>query len=487
MRPRFLLIALAAASALLVPLLAPVSPAGAARAFNTGITTTDLLPPEPLSLERVKRAGASYKRVIIFWRFVAPPVEPESWDPTDPRDPNYDWSSIDQQMELADEAGVKTLALVYLAPEWAERCQVPTEGICNPDPAAFADFTEAAAKRYSGQTDGLPRVRFWQAWNEPNLAVFLEPQFRNGRKVSPGIYRILNNRLAARVRAVSAANRIVGGGLAPIKKQGSLGPHDFMRRLLCLKGRTRPVPSAACSAKTSFDIWSTNPYTTGGPFHASSGIDDVSLGDLPEVPPVLRAALRNDRINTTARSIPFWVTEFSWDSRPPDPGGVPMKTMAKWVPEAMFQAWRSGVTNFFWLSLRDWPRDPSLPFSGVPFESGLYFRGETLEEDRPKPFLHAFRFPFVAYGTRSGGMRVWGRTPTSTAATLVISYRLRGSWRKVGTVRAGANGVFSKLLPSRRVTRNRGFARARVLGPGGSQSLSFQMKPIPDYFQRPFG
>ncbi len=79
----------------------------------------------------------------------------------------------------------KVLVSIYHAPEWAERCQSEVEGICDPDPAMFADFAEAAAKRYSGDLPALPRVRFWQAWNEPNLFLFFMPQFKNGKKVSP--------------------------------------------------------------------------------------------------------------------------------------------------------------------------------------------------------------------------------------------------------------------------------------------------------------
>ena len=61
---------------------------------------------------------------------------------------------------MATEAGLNSLAAIYGAPRWAERCKVETLGICDPDPARFADFTEAAAGRNSGKTGNLPRVRF---------------------------------------------------------------------------------------------------------------------------------------------------------------------------------------------------------------------------------------------------------------------------------------------------------------------------------------
>jgi hypothetical protein len=313
------------------------------------------------------------------------------------------------------------------------------------------------------------------------------PQFKNGRPVSPALYRALNNRLAERVRAVDPTNRVIGGGLAPLRTPGGIGPLDFMRRLLCLKGRARPVAIRGCSSRTRFDIWANNPYTTGGPFHKSYGIDDVSLGDLPEVPKVLKAGKRYRKILSSWNSIPLWVTEFSWDSNRPDPGGVSMNILSKWVPQAMHQAWKAGVSKFFWLSLRDWPRPPGLPYSQT-YESGLYFRSNSVANDRPKPILGAFRFPFVAYGTRRG-LAVWGRTADSRPGRIIISYRYKRGWRNVGSVRAGANGVFTGLVRTRLVTRNRGFAQARVFGGGSGQtkSLPFSLRPIRNFRQPPFG
>ena len=475
------------AGAAAVLLLAFSSPASAQRPLETGVTTPDLTAPEQLSYDRIANAGAGMTRVILFWRAIAPEAEPANWDPTDPEDPNYNWQPFDEAIKFADDAGLKVLVSIYQAPEWAERCQSDVEGICDPDPAMFADFAEAAAKRYSGDLPGIPRVRFWKAWNEPNLFLFFLPQFKGGKKVSPELYRKMLNGFAARIRAVDPGNRIVGGGLAPLQRPGGLGPKDFMRRLLCLKGGRKPVKIPGCSARTRFDIWANNPYTTGGPFHSSSGVDDVSLGDLPEVPPILRAAMKANRIATDSKSIPLWVTEFSWDSNKPDPGGVKMRILKKWVPEAMHEAWKAGVSKFFWLSLRDWPRQPGLPYSET-YESGLYFRGETTEQDRPKAILSAFRFPFTAKAVKKG-LRVWGRTPDSSSAGVRVSYKFKGGWKTVGTVRAAGNGVFSKTIRTRKVTRNKGQARARLVGSGAGQrqSLNFSLKPIKDFRQPPFG
>jgi hypothetical protein len=474
--------------ALMALLLFPAA-SSAVRPLETGVTTPDANRSERLGYDRIKQAGANMTRIIINWALVAPDTEPESWDPTDPDDPNYDWSEYDFAIGNATDAGLRVLASIYKAPAWAERCKADIDGICDPDPDMFADFTEAAAERYNG-SGPQPRVQYWKAWNEPNLFLFFLPQFRNGKKVSPGLYRVMLNKFATRVRAAHPTNLVVGGGLAPLQRPGGLGPLDFMRRLLCLKGRSKPKPIPGCGAKAKFDIWANNPYTTGGPTHESAGPDDVSLGDLPKVKKVIRAASRYRKVSSKPKNPALWVTEFSWDSNKPDPGAARMSTLKKWVPEALYGAWKAGVSKFFWLSLRDWERAPGLPYSQT-IESGLYFRGETLAADKPKPILRAFRFPLVAYRKKTG-LKVWGRTPGSNSAKVIIRYRLNGGWRKIRAMRSAGNGIFTTFIRTRKGKRNRGAVQAEVKGGpaktlGQSKSLPFKLKPIRDYFQPPFG
>ncbi len=479
---------LALLPALLLALSFPAV-SGAARALETGITTPDGSRSELLGYERIKAAGAEMTRVIINWDLVAPEVEPESWDPTDPDDPNYDWSEFDFAIGNATDAGLRVLASVYKAPDWAERCEADIPGICDPDPDKFADFTEAAAKRYDG-SGPQPWVRYWKAWNEPNLFIFFLPQFEGGKKVSPKLYRVMLNKFATRVRAANPSNLVVGGGLAPLERPGGLGPLDFMRKLLCLQGRSNPKPTKGCGARAKFDIWANNPYTTGGPRHESAGPDDVSLGDLPKVKKVLKAASRYRKVSTKLNVPEQWVTEFSWDSNKPDPGAARMSTLKQWVPEALFGAWRTGIKKFFWLSLRDWERAPGLPYSQT-IESGLYFRGDTLAADQPKPILRAFRFPLVSY-RKKAGLMVWGRTPASSSAKVVIRYRLNGGWQKIRTLKSGGNGVFKTFIRTRKGIGKKGSVQAEVKGGmaqtlGQRKSLPFRLKPIKDYRQPPFG
>jgi hypothetical protein len=97
--------------------------------------------------------------------------------------------------------------------------------------------------------------------------------------------------------------------------------------------------------------------------------------------------------------------------------------------------------------------------------------------------LYAFRFPFVAF-PRGDGLFFWGRTPESTAGKVAIQVFEGSKWRNVAIVRASKAGMFTGTAPSRYGKGKRGYARALYRG---QNSLSFSMKPIPDFRHSPFG
>lgn len=475
---------LLASLALLAPVGLP-STADAARPLATGITTADNGAVDQLGFDRIKATGADFTRIIIYWSQVVGNTKPVSWDPTDPADPNYDWTMIDPEIRKAVDAGLTPLVQIYSAPSWAERCVAPGEpGICNPDPVEFQKFAKAAVARYSGNFNELPRVRYWQPWNEPNLHIFFKPQRVGAARPSPDLYRALLNRFAAVVKGSDLSNKVVGGGLAPLGGENSIGPLDFTRRLLCMKGRKKPKPKPGCRKTARFDIWAVNPYTTGGPTHQAISPDDVQLGDVREMVSLVRAARRAGKVIGSPTKVPVWVTELSWDSKPPDPNGLPMALLCRWTSEAMFRTWQAGVERFFWFSLRDWSRAPGEPYRET-LESGLYFRGSSIQKDRPKRVLEAFEFPFVAF-RKANRITVWGRTASFSPGRVVIRFaNSRGATgKKIETVNADRDGVFKASVRTRYGKNYRGFVTATYQG---RRSLPFSLKPVKDFYHPPFG
>jgi len=461
------------------------APAATAQPLVTGVT--NIGSEEQAAFDLTRATGSRFVRLELEWEGLLPATEPTNWNPEDPADPNYDWRGADEEVAKAVQAGLVPVFQIGGPPPWGERCKAPDVlpwAICDPDPTALRNLATAAARHFDGHVPGVPRVRYWQILNEPNLSLFFFPQFSSaGKPLSADLYRTLVNAAYAGIKSADPSDLVVAGGLGPIAvPKWTIGPMRFARDLLCMKGRRRPRPGPGdCEGGVHFDIFAIQPYTTGGPTH-QGGINDVELGDLGKLEELIRAADRAGRIKGSFKQTPLWVTEFSWDSKPPDPGGLPMSILMRWTAEALHVAWRAGVSNFFWFSLTDHAPEPDRAFSET-LQSGLYFWSPNVAEARPKPALRAFRFPFVAYPGK-GRLRFWGRTPTSRPGRVVIQVKHGKRWRAVGAVRAAKSGIFRGSARTTYGRGKRGFARAVY---AGQISAAFSMRPVADFYHPPLG
>jgi hypothetical protein len=453
-----------------VAMLAVTSTA-AANGLQTALNDNGELsgPSADLFLQRVRGAGATMLRIQIPWGGIA---RERPANPRDPADPAYDWSKFDAKMVLLKRYGITPLVVLAGTPSWA----VLEDHA--PKPKDAADFLTAAAEHYSGETPGVPRVRYWQIMNEPNVNIYYAPPFKNGKPYSPILYRNLVNATAAALHAVSPDNLVVAGGLSPFTVTAAgtrtMGPLQFMRTMLCMSSGAKP--HRTCGAHAQFDIWSHHPYTSGGPTHHANNPNDVSLADLPEMSRLLHSAVAARHVASRFH-VRFWVTEFSWDTNPPDKYAVPIRLQARWVSQALYVMWKDGIDLVAWLQMRDDPYTRA-----TPVQSGLWFRGKTMRADKPKPTLTAFRFPFVAF-PHKGRILVWGRTPTSRSGTVVIEHRTKHGWRRILVAHAGGAGIFSARIAS---PLTKGYLRGRTVAPA-AKSLPFSLVSPPDRFIRPFG
>jgi hypothetical protein len=376
-------------------------------------------------------------RLILSWRDVAP--RRVAGDRSDPEHEGYSWASFDTQVRNARAAGLTPIVCITATPAWARDRRAGGSKTTWPVVAELRRFAEAAAWRYSGFFDELPQVRVWQVWNEPNARANLKPQFRDGRPVSPARYRQMVDAVAQGVRSVDPTNRIVAGGLSPFGYNNRdiqvVAPLQFLRELLCISTRYERT----CRHRISFDVWAHHPYTTGGPTHRARRRDDVSLGDLPRMREVLEAGIDAGHV-VTSRKVAFWVTEFSWDTRPDDPAAVPERLHARWVSEALYRMWKAQVSLVTWFLIRD------TPLARSPYQSGLWFEGGTsLSRDRPKLSLRAFRFPFVALRAKRVVL-VWGRLPNGRRGDVAIERKVRKQWQRLTVLEADRYGVFQTRL-----------------------------------------
>ena len=122
--------------------------ASAVHPLRTGFVdpTTMAGPSADRAPVRARAAGASMFRLAVWWRAIA---SERPADPTDPDDPGYDWSSVDEQVIGAVRAGLDPILSINASPPWARGAAVGLPGTW-PSPVRFAEFARAAARRYSG-------------------------------------------------------------------------------------------------------------------------------------------------------------------------------------------------------------------------------------------------------------------------------------------------------------------------------------------------
>ena len=474
-RPPHLPRRIAPAFVLAAALCCSLAPASKAQPLELSFTDPVFETGEPLAgewLDRAFQSGAGFVRLNESWASVAP-TRPAN--PSDPADPAYRWQTLDEVVRAVAAHRVEPAVTVGGAPSWAEGPMRPNSvhpGTWRPDVAAYGQFAQALALRYSGTYPDplhpgadLPQVRYWQAWNEPNLAIDLAPQWVSSghgfAPAGPSIYRTLLNAFYRGIKAGSPHALVVSAGTAPFgdlnPREHDIGeqrmpPVEFVREMLCLRG-DRLVPER-CPDPAHFDILDHHPYAVGGPFTPALDAGDVSIPDLHKLTVPLRKAERTGRVLPRGRKA-LWDTEVSYDSNPPDPHGVPMRTHARWVEQTLYELWHEGASMVSWFLIRD---QLPVPNYGATYQSGVY-----LHDGTPKLSQRAFRFPFLLQAVGHGRSVWWTRTPVS--GRLSVQRRSSHGWRTVFSTLVRSHQVIERTVPSR---LRRGHWRAVV---GGEASL----------------
>jgi hypothetical protein len=409
-----------------------------------------------------RMAGAEIAKIGVSWRGVAVDLPA---DPANPADPAYDFAHVDRAVRDAAARGIEPMLMITAAPDYAEGPDRPADalaGTWKPSPDAYAAFGRAVAGRYSGSFAGLPRVIYYQAWNEPNLLGHLAPQYEGDQPTAATIYRNLLNAFYGAVKSVDPGNIVVTAATGPYGDppgSGRTQPLPFWRDVLCLNLALRPI---ACPVKASFDILAHNPMNAvSSPPQPPEEPEDLTVGNFGDLAELLRAAERH-RTTATPGPHPLWATELWWETNPPDNlQGIPPRTQARWLEQSFYLLWRAGAAAAIYLSARDATFHPG-DFTEVA-SSGLFF-----EDGTPKPALTAFRFPFVGVRDRARRPLAWGRAPVS--GLMRIRTRVRGDWETIKRTRVNAAEVFKLRLPVDAPARR---LRAQV---GRTRSLTWRRR-----------
>jgi hypothetical protein len=401
----------------------------------------------PSWMTKTEATGAKFAQVEVDWISVEPNAPLPGANLTSPAAAQYDFSTIDQRVEQFERTGIQPVFLVTDAPRWAQgaggTATEYAEGAYEPNDAALKNLAQALAERYSGTYPDpasaghvLPRVRYMQAWGEANTNFHLAPQWTrvHGRTVNTGatLYRGLLNAFYAGVKAGARSDVVISTGMEGYGDAAFTGlqrthPVTFLENLLCLNASLKRLKCAGGPAH--FDVLAADPYEAFAPTTQAISPFDASAPDLSRLTKAVKAGVKAGTLlpHTTK---PLWVTEFGYDSNPPNPSAVSTATQAKWLEEAFYIFWHEGVSTALWYLVRD----QTPPYSQNYF-SGVYFRNGT-----PKPSLTAYRFPFVIMTPTGGKPQAWGIAPAG--GTVKVQLKSSHGWKIVKSVHAGAGMVF---------------------------------------------
>ena len=478
---------------------------------------------------RTVDAGAGIVRLSIEWRGVAPQRPSQ---PSNPASYNPALTTLDGAVRDAAARGVQVLITVNSAPAWAEGpgrpASLPATASWKPNPSDLANFMQAVAARYSGgfDPDGggpqprLPAVQALQVLNEPNQDAWLAPQFDGKAIIGPDLYRVLLNASYSAIKAVNPGMLVVTGGTSPYGDQpggpyppggARVQPVQWWESFLCVhpvavranlkklkkalskakktgnpakikrlqkklkkaKKRTTVsfVRTEGCAGPPPFDVFAHQAIdnTGGGPLKSGAAAGDASTPDLGRVVGVLRAA---ESLGTLPGSHPVWVTEFWWDSNPPNPVGAALDVQAAWLEHSLYLFWKAGASAAINFTVRD---STLFPVTRNGYQSGLYFL-----DGSPKPALTAFQFPLVTERINKYAVRVWGKAPEG--GTLAIQRQQGAAWVTMKELQVSKGAVFLTELQSTGKKRTKKGKKRRRPFPasafratvGASQSLVWQ-------------
>jgi len=378
--------------------------------------------------------GAAIIRVDMRWDQVA---KTQPARPKDQFDPAYTWDAYDAVVDAAAKRGVRVLFTVWGTPAWAADPSVPTSTRF-PDwsrrplrPGGFGAFAFAAAQRYA------PRgVRDWEAWNEPNIPIFLRPQFqKRGTKwvpVSPATYTALDRAFYANVKSVDAGARIAGMVTAPAGDQcPSSCPTNANARM---------TPSAFLKAisapglRPPMTVVSHHPYPLTTPRDVSlPGASYIDLYNLRRYEAELdRTYLRKKKI---------WLTEFGYSTQKVAEYSLNVSEaqQASFLQDAYRRVRpnrRIGMIVWYFL------QDNAQWGSGLLTQSG-----------QAKPAAGVFSLPMgpvsAAAVSRTGAVTLVGQARDARAPSQVTIQRQNGDeWRSIAVVPTTKDGSFAaKIVP----------------------------------------
>ncbi|HZB23580.1 MAG TPA: cellulase family glycosylhydrolase [Gaiellaceae bacterium] len=395
---------------LLVLLVSLVAPTAAMAAPRMWLGFQDdpyfrWLPERFFMRDRAVHANSTIMKTTVYWFNVAPRRPANAANPFDPA---YRWEDLDEFVRQAQDRDIEAMLTIWGTPSWAGpgRNRMPRRL------ADLTNFARALSTRYSGRYRGYPYVRFYSVWNEPNLTLFLAPQFDSrGRSVAPGLYARLYRAAFTGLKAGSPTAQVAIGETSARGRDrdhptasDTHSPGKFAELLAKARPRLR------------FDAYAHHPYSSpvNQPPTQIVRWPNVSMTTLTRFGTQLDKWF--GRKNT-----PIWLTEYGHETRPETPRGVTYTQQASFMRTAFGMARRNPrVSMLIWFIMRDNPVNK--------WQSGLMTQGG-LE----KPAFDLFSVLAKPLDARNLFVNVKGgrANPSVRIPTAKLAYR-SGAGARVG-------------------------------------------------------
>jgi hypothetical protein len=404
------------------------------------------------TLQILRSLGVGIVQVPVPWAMVAAGPTLHTRPPGNDY-PSASWAIFDTIDWDAQRVGIQLdWMLTPGAPAWANAAGQPPgdpyPDVWNPSANAFKQFVEAAGDRYSGHytppgaASPLPRVSFWDIWDEPNWGPSLQPQLAlNPLRVAsaPEYRQLLDAAWSALQSTGHGTDPIVIGNLSPRGTTTAVPTHvlpaaayytssplGFTRALYCVDGSYQPLRGSAAAkegcptsaagsghfrqqhpALFQAQAFGIHPYPVNLPPTEAdtSNRDTVEFSQIPHLVTAL------DRVQSAYGStskMRVWLTEYGYITHPPNAGVTYLspKRAGSFLNWTEYLVWRNPrIASTMQYLLYDPPPGPS------EFGPGGFATGLASATGQPKATFYAYRMPIwmpVTHTSSGGGLEVWG-------------------------------------------------------------------------------
>jgi polysaccharide biosynthesis protein PslG len=316
-----------AASAAAAPAATTTAAAPSAASGGTvyGVSDPDLITESAAvqvqQLEAMKAMGVSSVRLEANWNGGQPNGAG-----------SFDWAPLDLAVASIQQAGLSADLVIDGCPSWAAVSGAQGDMYAQPaSSAAFATWAGAVAARY-----GPKGVKYFEIWNEPNLAIFWQP------KPDPAAYTADLKAAYTAIKAADPSAFVLSGGFGIAADDGTnYDPRTFLQDMY------------ADGAQGSFDGLGYHPYSYPDSPDTYASWSGWSI--MNQTSPSLRSIMTAN--GDSAKKI--FITEYGAPTSGPNSVGEGGQStdLVQAITQASKSSWIGALYIYTWADLSSLPAD----------------------------------------------------------------------------------------------------------------------------------